>query len=76
MVISWISCHSTWLVKTRADYSVLPVLATAIHCNGKHLNTIIGVVGPVQVIVYPIKRKAIDESSANRQYCRRVTVNV
>ena len=71
-MISWIDGNSMRLIKTSTDESTLPVLTTTIGRYTKHLDAVISSIGPVQIIVNPVKGKAGNNTSTGRQYCRRV----
>ena len=60
MTISWINGHSVRFIKTGADQSMLPVVPRAVSRCPKHLDAIISTVGPVEIVVNPIKCKATD----------------
>jgi len=70
VMISWIDGNSTRLVHPSTDESMLPAVAAIISRYVKHFNAIITSIGPVQIIVNPVKRKAGNNTAANRQYSR------
>lgn len=57
-------------VQASSNECMFPVAATAISRYTEHLDTIISTIGPVEIVVDPIKRKATDQSRADGQHRR------